>query len=98
MQGYAKETVHGALLNLRPCLPARDRRFAHAQQIRELLLGQPQLVAALTNLRRRQQSGPAPKGGADLLVGVVVMAIQLPNAARNPCCWARRTTSSMGMP
>ena len=69
------------MLNLRPGFPARDGRFAHAQQVRELLLRQGQFLAALANLLRRQQSGRAAEGGADLLIGLVVDAERLAVAA-----------------
>src|SRR5438132_10026802 len=69
-----EETVHGALLNLRSCFPAGDRRLAYAQQVRELLLGQPQLLPPLANLLRRQQTGRASKRRADLLIRLVVDA------------------------
>jgi hypothetical protein len=64
-----------------PGFPARDRRFAHAQQVRELHLRQPQFLAALANLLRRQESGRAAESGADLLIGLVVDAERLAVAA-----------------
>src|ERR1700730_17501259 len=73
-QADPQEPVPRALLNLRSGLPTRDRRLADAQQVGELLLGQPQLLPALANLLRRQQPGLAAKGGADLLIGLVVDA------------------------
>jgi len=51
----AEKTVHGALLNLRPGFPAGDRRFAHAEPVRELFLPQPYFLAAL------KWSPPAPR-------------------------------------
>jgi len=80
-EAEAEKTVHGALLNSRPGFPARDGRFAHAQQVRELLLRQGRFLAALANLVRRQQSGRAAESGADLLIGLVVAAGRLAVAA-----------------
>jgi hypothetical protein len=50
-----EEAVDRALLNLRTCLPARDRRLTDPQEVRELLLREGQRFATLANLLREGQ-------------------------------------------
>src|SRR5262245_16476059 len=73
-EAEAEESIHGALLNLRAGLPAGDRRFAHAEQVGQLLLGQSEFLAPLADFLWGQQPRFAPEGSADLLVGRVVDA------------------------